>query len=217
MGLQLFAERARVPAPELATFILDTFSYWLTLHLMHRLIRQYRPVPDFPHSAADGALLDMLADRTDIHGLTLHAHFSNPLVAIGAPAGALAVDAANKLGAALVIPEHAEVANAVGAITGTLSLSVEATITPDNERFLVHSPAERRAFADLSSAQAWAMAHVTELLEMKIAGAQGEGFTFHQQVQCLDRTGASTMGSVFLECRVRATAVGRREIAAVMV
>ncbi len=217
LALQLFAQRAQVPMPELAAFILDTFSYWLTLHLMHRLIRQYRTVPDFPHSAADGALLDMLADRTDIHGLTLNAHFANPLVAIGAPAGALAVDAANKLGATLIIPEHAEVANAVGAITGTLTLSAEATITPDQERFLVHSPTERRAFADLPAARAWAMEHVAALLTLKIADAQVDGFAFQHEVQCYDRTGASTMGSMFLECHVRATAAGRREIAPVMV
>jgi len=212
-GLELFAHRANATVPKLAEFILDTFSYWMTLHLMHRLIRHHRPVPDFPHGPADGALLDMLADRTNIQGLTLTAHFDNPLVAIGAPAGALAQDAADKMGATLIIPEHAEVANAVGAITGTLTLSIEATVTPCDEGYLVHSPAERREFSDLTSARQWTSEHVLALLEERIAAAQVEGFHFHTEVQHFDHTGASTMGSMFLECRVRALAVGRPEFA----
>lgn len=217
VGLELFAYRAGVTASKLADFILDTFSFWMTLHLMHRLIRHQRPVPDFPHGPADQALLDMLADRTNIQGLTLTAHFDNPLVAIGAPAQALAREAARKLGAELIIPEHAEVANAVGAITGTFTLSVEATISPNDDSYLVHSPTERRAFATLTAAKEWTSEHVLALLEERITAAQVTGFQFHREVQCFDHTGASTMGSMFLECRVRATAVGRPEFAPIMV
>jgi N-methylhydantoinase A/oxoprolinase/acetone carboxylase beta subunit len=213
LGLRLFADRAGVAVDTLAAFALDTFSYWMTLHLMRRLIRHTRPIPDLPDGPADRALLDMLCDKTNLHGLTLTAHFDHPLVAIGAPAGALATQAADKLGARLIIPEHAEVANAVGAITGTLTLMVEATITPEDECYIVHSPVERRVFAGLNEARAWAADHVRGLIADKITRAQAPGFDFHVEVHEVDRTGASTMGNLFLECHVRATAVGRPEFA----
>jgi len=217
IGLQFFAHRANVAVSRLAEFIFDTFSYWMALHLMHRLIRHARPVPDFPDGPADRALLDMLCDGTNLRGLSLQARFDNPLVAIGAPAGALAPEAARKLGAQVIIPEHAEVANAVGAITGTLTLTAEATITPTNEAFAVHAPNERRLFTELTAARQWAGDQVTASLEEKIAAAKVEGFEFHREVRYIDSTGASTIGNLFLECRVRATAVGRHEFASLAV
>lgn len=214
LGLACFADRRGVSVDELATFILHTFRYWMTVHLLHRVIRHQRAIPAFPHGPADRALLDLLADGEHIQGLSLSAHLDHPLVAIGAPAPLLAADAAHALGAHLIIPEHAEVANAVGAITGTMTLLVEATITPEDEAYSVHSPAERRVFSTLEMAKSWASAHVEALLEEKIHLAAAEGFTFHREVRCLDHTGASRVGSMFLECRVRATAVGRPEFAA---
>ncbi len=215
LGLAIFAHRAEVTVDCLATFIQDTFSYWMTLHLLHRVIRHQRPVPDFPHGPADGALLDMLADGTTMHGLTLNAHFDNPLVAIGAPAEALAPEAARKLGAQVVIPRHAEVANAVGAITGTLTLITEATITPADEMYVVHAPTERRVFGNLDAAKAWASEQVLALLDVRIAEAAVQDFDFHREVRCIDHAGASRIGALFLECQVRATAVGRPEFTAV--
>ncbi|MHB9023357.1 MAG: hydantoinase/oxoprolinase N-terminal domain-containing protein [Armatimonadota bacterium] len=216
LALAFFAHRTGSDIQELADFIFDTFSYWACLHLLHRVLRHGRPLPPFPHTAADRALLDLLADGISLHGLRLHAHFDHPLVAIGAPADALAPAAAHKLGAELIIPEHAEVANAVGAITGAFTLVVEATITPDDDRVIVHSPTERREFLDIDLAKAWACEHVAALLEDKIAVSQAEGFQFHREVRCIDRNGETTMGAVFLECQVRATAVGRPEFPALV-
>ncbi len=209
LGLRLFAHRAGVEPERLAAFAMDTFAYWMTLHLMHRVIRQHMPVPDFPHTAADRALLDMAADGTNLNGLTLSAHFDHPLVVIGAPAQALGATAAEKIGARLLIPEHAEVANAVGAITGVLTLLVEATITPDDDVYIVHSPAERRIFSSLEEAQAWTRPHLMNLLEEKIATAAVTDFDFHRDVQVIKHDGTTTFGNLFLECKLRASAICR--------
>jgi hypothetical protein len=91
-------DRAGAEVERLSAFIMDSFAYWTVLHLLHRVIRHQRPVPDFPHTAADRALLDMVADRTNFYGLTLTAKFDNPLVMIGAPAACFAPQVAEKLG-----------------------------------------------------------------------------------------------------------------------
>lgn len=211
VALQFFANRAGVTTEELAAFIHDTFSYWMAVHLLHRVIRHQFPVPELPHTIADRALLDMLADRTNIGGLTLEAHFENPLVAIGAPASALACEAAIKMGAHLIVPEHAEVANAVGAITGALTIIIDATITPDDDRYIVHTPEAMQEFDNLDNAKAWATEHVMLLLDARVSMGKVQGFQFYREVRCVDRNGATDFGTVFLECQVRATAVGKPE------
>lgn len=217
LAVRLFAHRADVEPDRLAEFVLETFSYWLALHLIHRVVRLERAIPDLPAGPADQALLDMLCDRTSIAGMTLHAQYAHPLVAIGAPAATLAQRAAETFGAQLIVPEHAEVANAVGAITGVFSLSVEANIEPSDEAYIVHSQVERRLFDDIEVAKAWAASHVRDLLDARLTAAGVTGFAIHRDVQVHDRHAASTMGSMFLECVVRATAVGRPEFVGDMV
>jgi len=121
------------------------------------------------------------------------------------------------MGAELVIPEHAEVANAVGAISGALTIAVEATITPDEDCFIVHTPAERREFYELTAARAWVEGHLLDLLDARIAQAKVEGFTFHRDIRFLDHHAAARIGDVFLDARVRATAIGKPEFAGLAV
>jgi len=209
LGVELFAHRVGVLPQAFTAFVLDTFAYRLTRHLLHRLIRYPATSASFPIGPDDRALEDMLVDHTNTHGLTLEARFEHPLVAIGAPSYALAGGAAARLGAELVLPEHAEVANAVGAITGTHTLIFEATITPGGKGYLVHAPSERREFTDLAEAKAWAQALLTGLLEEQIAQESASGFSFHTEVQITDRTGDSTQGAFFLESQARAIGIGK--------
>ena len=211
LGVELFAQRAGVPPAAFADFVLDTFAYRLTRHLLHRLLRHPATSASFPIGPDDRALEDMLVVHSEQFGLTLEAHFTHPLVAIGAPAYALAGGAAAWLGARLHLPEHAEVANAVGAITGTQTLIVEATITAGKHGFIVHAPTERREFSTLKSAKSWATAQVTAALDAQLAEDSTPGFTFHRDLTITDHTGDSTLGALFLESHVRAIGICKPE------
>jgi hypothetical protein len=210
IGLRIFAYRAGMDPTVLAERCLDNFSNEMTLHLLHRVLRHQQPaLPDFPQGPANRALLHLLCNDTAVLGLSLHVQCKNPLIAIGAPAQVLAKDAAARLGAELLVPEHAEVANAVGAISGVLTLQLEATIIPDDNIYIVHTLLECREFDTLKAAQEWASVAMETLLEDRIRDAQVEGFTFHRTIQGFDRFGALGTGDIFLEHRLRATAVGR--------
>ena len=148
----------------------------------------------------------MLADHTEKLGFTLQARYTRPLVAIGAPSYALATGAAARLGAQLLLPEHAEVANAVGAITGTQTLRVEATITTGSKGYIVHAPTARREFSTLPEAKTWARDQVTALLDEQLAAEAIPGCTFHRELTITDHTGDSARGTLFLESRVSALA-----------
>lgn len=99
------------------------------------------------------------------------------LVGIGAPVGLFLPEVARLLGTTAVIPEHAEVANAVGAVTGNVYAACTAEIRQKTgEGFIVYGNAETREFETLEDAEAFAAADAESAAraEAKARGAAGE-------------------------------------------
>lgn len=102
------------------------------------------------------AALDHHRGAVDL-GITLSA----PLVAIGAPAATYYPSVADHVRAPAIVPEHAEVANAVGAVVGRVRVRHACTITqPTKGQFRVHLE-DQPTFGSVANARAKA----TELLE----------------------------------------------------
>src|SRR5581483_1685766 len=100
---------------------------------------------------------------------------ANPLVAIGAPAAAFYPEIARRLGARLIVPEHAAVCNAVGAVVGVVSETVDILVNqPQWKVFRVHDPAGIRDFAEPEEAIATATVVARDLA---IAAARRAGAT----------------------------------------
>ncbi|MGH8303731.1 MAG: hydantoinase/oxoprolinase family protein [Steroidobacteraceae bacterium] len=134
---------------------------------------------------------------------------ANPLVAIGAPAGAFYPEVARRLGAQLVVPEHAAVCNAVGAVVGVVSETVDILVNqPQWKVFRVHDPAGIRDFAEAEEAIALAKDLSRELA---LAAARRAGATDpHVETFVTERRAASSSGDSYLaEAVVRARATGR--------
>lgn len=133
-----------------------------------------------------------------------------PLVAVGAPVAAYFPRVAAGLGARLVIPEHAEVANAVGAVTGRVVGRAEAVIRPERpEGFAVVAPDGRRTFATLAEAEAFAEEFVRRHALEKAQASGGSGIRV--TVERREETAPLASGwgdGVLMELRVSATAVG---------
>jgi hypothetical protein len=78
---------------------------------------------------------------------------ATPLVAIGAPAAAYFPEVARRLGAQLLVPEHAAVCNAVGAAVGLVAESCEVLVNqPTFKVFRVHDPAGSRDYSEAHEA-----------------------------------------------------------------
>ncbi|MHB9024388.1 MAG: hydantoinase/oxoprolinase N-terminal domain-containing protein [Armatimonadota bacterium] len=209
LGLALFAYYAGRTDDALATELYIQFANDLARHLLHRLVASRYPFLSVSAEAAERALFDMIVTDTRINGLAVLPRCDRPLIAIGAPAEALASLASHKLAAKLIVPEHADVANAVGAITGACAITVEATITQDDKIFLVHTPKTRREFPSFEEANAWAGEHIRSLLDERIAASRVEGLTFTQDVRTIQRLGELRDGPLFLDGKVRGIAVGK--------
>ncbi|HUO95694.1 MAG TPA: hydantoinase/oxoprolinase family protein [Steroidobacteraceae bacterium] len=134
---------------------------------------------------------------------------ATPLVAIGAPVGAYYPEVARRLGAPLSIPEHAAVCNAVGAVAGVVSQTVEVLVNqPTFKVFRVHDPAGTRDYADAEPA----IEHARRLSrELALAAALRAGAIDPHVETTLTEKRAQVGGSVdyLAEAVLRSTATGR--------
>jgi len=136
----------------------------------------------------------------------IHAEFSCPVVGIGAPVQSYLPEACRMYGFEPIIPEHSEVANAVGAVVGRVAVKTKATISPGKEGFAVHGPFEYKVFSTIESAQEYAEKHVTEYLKTQVHDNYA-GLKFKYDVHTQHRTAAATGEEVLIESVTRGTAV----------
>jgi len=155
----------------------------------------------------DGSLLDV--------ELTLR----RPVVAIGAPVPTYFPVVARRLRTHLCIPEHAGIANAVGAVVGGVMQTARAIIRPmEGLGFRVHLGTGVRDYPNLSDAADFALAEMARVAEeMAVAAGAGEG-AVQVQTRRNDhivriKKDEDVYEEVFLQCDIVAVAVGRPKLA----
>lgn len=156
----------------------------------------------------------LAADGGEGRLLRVALSLNRPLVAIGAPVATYYPEVARRLGTRLVIPPHADVCNAVGAVAGGVAQSVSALITaPSEGLFRVHLPAGNADFTDVERAADHALAQARGLAVERARAAGAEDVEVrHRRTDKVHRDAAGL--SIFIESRVDVTAFGRPRIAA---
>jgi len=133
---------------------------------------------------------------------------ATPLIAIGAPAGSYYPEVARRLGARLLVPEHAAVCNAVGAVAGVVSETSEVLVNqPEFEVFRVHDPAGSRDYPDAHAAieHAKRVSRDLALAAARRAGASNP----HVETSVIERRAHSEFEDYLAEATVRSRATGR--------
>ncbi len=127
------------------------------------------------------AFLRLALDSLDGGELGCTLTLRRPLVAIGAPVSAYMPEAARRLNTELVIPQHAEVANAVGAVAGSVVVRRHVLINPlaDEEVLRLHLPDGPRDFEKLEQAVAYAQQAMPEIVEAHARAAGAEQVEVH--------------------------------------
>lgn len=104
-----------------------------------------QPAADGPATDSDGAAPGPMLD--------LAPRLGRPLVAIGAPAATYYPDIGRRLSSRPLVPRHAEVCNAIGAVAGRVIRSVTIAISaPSEGLFRVHGEDGPRDYPDLDTA-----------------------------------------------------------------
>lgn len=139
-----------------------------------------------------------------------------PLVAIGAPVRTYFPAVAEKMHTQLIIPDHAEVANAVGAVAGSVMQTLRAFIKPlAPERFRVHLPVGIQDFDNFEEAIAYATEEARSLADehARYAGASAVQVHISRKDQIIDSGNGVPSGGFFLGTEIKATAIGRPKLA----
>jgi len=216
VGLRLYARQLGESVENVIEAVRREVDRKLATELISKFITDESQHPSVLGCNVCSLLVDKaLGVRKNDSGVSVDMRITFPLIAIGAPVQAYFPGVASLLDTKLVIPEHAEVANAVGAITGTIVETAEVTITPiytpiGIAHFTVHTPIDKRDFDKFKDASEYAMriAKQEAIQKAKRAGAS----EVELQIACSDQKGTVAKdqgGDVFLGSNIKAIAMGK--------
>ena len=144
--------------------------------------------------------------------MQISARLAVPVIGLGASAPAYYGAVGAALGCEMILPEHAGVANAIGAVVGQVSQRATGTLTsPSEGRFAAHLPSGLAVFTD----QEAALAALTEALTQEAraralrAGAVDLHLTTGRDIREAEVEGRR----MFIEAVVTVTASGRPRVA----
>ncbi len=164
--------------------------------------RKLHDLPEDWQFLLDKAFID------DGRGLGLTIAIRRPIIAIGAPAQTLVPEVRKHLQAEILVPEHADVANAIGAIGSEITVREEVLIRPGHaSNYVLHGSEERIEFNSLDKAteKAVEISRARAIDRAIEAGAASPSIT----VTHTDHAGStSDAGQIFLERRITAIASG---------
>ncbi|MFZ1726811.1 MAG: hydantoinase/oxoprolinase family protein, partial [Albidovulum sp.] len=135
-----------------------------------------------------------------------------PVIGLGASAPSYYGAVGERLGVRMILPEHAGVANAIGAVVGQIAMHAEGSVTsPGPGRYVVHLPTGPENFPDRATALSTLQTALTEEASDKArrAGVEEIRLTSEQNLSEVDIEGQP----MFIEARLKVTAHGRPRIA----
>ncbi|MEH7828445.1 hydantoinase/oxoprolinase family protein [Gemmobacter denitrificans] len=135
-----------------------------------------------------------------------------PVIGLGASAPSYYGAVGQAIGARMILPEHAGVANAIGAVVGQVRQSLSGLVTsPGEGRFVAHLPEGNQLFADRDQALAALEAALGAEVQARALRAGAAETTL--QASCDLREAEIEGRRMFIEARVTVTAAGRPRVA----
>ena len=217
LGAQLLARRLRLTADELCRQVVERVSQRVAIELVSKALADDGIAARWDQEPAAAALLARALDGASRNGagprdLQCRLALRLPVIAIGAPVTAYVPAAAERLQTELIIPPHAEVANAVGAVAGGVVQQVHATIYPSSagDHFRLHLPDAVCDFPTLSEAAAFG----EDALSARAVGQAQQAGAVQVEVRLVREDITAPVAEdygmdVYLETRLTATATGR--------
>lgn len=146
-------------------------------------------------------------DNSGVFSVTIS--MRRPIIGVGAPASAYLRPVAAQLRTDIHIPEHAEVASAVGAVASGVVQTIRVLIRPldGSNAFRVHLPFGVRDFTELTPAVSYARDSARRLARRRAHEAGANYVKVH--IEQHDRTARVYNDRIYIETEVIATAVGR--------
>lgn len=205
-------DRLAETVEDMAQMIIDQLTHQTSLALLESAFAEEDT--DFGLSPATLAQHVLMQKGLDQHRglLRFDAGLNLPVVGLGASAPTYYPAVGNRVGTQMILPRHAGVANAVGAVVGRVSFRRAGTITaPAEGRFRVHLDSGPEDFVDAEQAMTVLENHLTQEArkDAREAGAQDINISATRDI----RTAKAEAREVFLEAEIMVEASGRARIA----
>jgi N-methylhydantoinase A/oxoprolinase/acetone carboxylase beta subunit len=205
-------DRFAADAPAMAQAVIDRLTAQTATCLLEAALAE-DPLLS-PHGAGVLATHPLLAAALAGHPgpVALSARLAVPVVGLGASAPAYYPAVGRALGAEMILPADAGVANAIGAVVGQVIQRVSGVVTsPAEGRFVTHGPAGVAVFGDRDTALATLEAALVAEAGARAAaaGAEETAATVAREIREVPIEGRM----MFVEARLTATAAGRPRVA----
>jgi len=215
LGAEVLSAQARCDRDELCRAVVDGVSDRAATALVGKALSDKSGPPRWEQEPTAALLLERALDGG--HGAALGCTLTlrQPLVAIGAPVAAYMPRVAEQLHTRLIIPPHAAVANAVGAVVGGVVQRQQVLVSPLDGRLRLYLPDGVHDFALLEEAVAFAQGWMHTWLEAQ--ARQAGAAQVEIQIDRRDTyapVGAGWGEQVYLGTQLTFTAVGRPSPAA---
>lgn len=176
LGAELLAAQAGVSVQAFCEQVVTGVAHVAATEIIRKALEGDVGRGTWHHEPGTAAFLRLAMDGANGGELACALTLHRPLVAIGAPVAAYMPETARRLNTELVIPPHAEVANAVGAVSGSVVVRQRVLINPlaDEEVLRAHLPGGPRDFEKLEEAVAYIQDTVPALLEAQARAAGAE-------------------------------------------
>jgi N-methylhydantoinase A/oxoprolinase/acetone carboxylase beta subunit len=212
LGARVLAAVGRRSHDGLCHEVIESVSRLAAKALISKVLSDESHLPTWDSEPTAAFLLDRALDGRQESDLDLNVRLRQPVVAIGAPVEAYMPRVAERLHTRLLIPSHADVANAVGAVAGGVVQHQRVLISPiqDGETFRLHLPEGIHDLDDLEEAVAFAQEKMTPWitdLAQKVGAGQVEVQMVREDRDVLVKSGWGD--KLYLGTELYFTAVGR--------
>nr|MBX2824477.1 hypothetical protein [Gammaproteobacteria bacterium] len=191
-----------------AEFVRERVSQLTALAVLETVLADSRDRPGLQLSSDERKFIRSTFIPAPDMPLSLSAQLTYPVMGIGAPAASYYPRVGEMLSTSIELPEFASVANALGAVVGSVRQSQTLTITPaGGKRVRVHALDGPREFDQLDTAADWAREQLEEQVAAlaKAAGATEYELSSQRNDTIVDNNG----DKVFFESTIAVHATGR--------
>ncbi len=209
-------QRMGLSADQLSQMVREAVIRRLAMAILNRVLSLHGESDDVWREPVARRLVERALEDIGLPELDVRLQLRQPIVALGAPAQAYFDQVAARLHAELILPEHAPVANAVGAVSGSVMHTCEMRLVAQYEvtgitGYTLHSSAGLWEFKELEQALAFARERGRELA---IQGARAAGAaTVQVEEEALEERATALDGEpLYLGTRLRFTGIGRPDL-----
>jgi N-methylhydantoinase A/oxoprolinase/acetone carboxylase beta subunit len=208
--IKILAQLCGMEVEELVKFLIHKFENNLAEEIFKKQLEKDVDTSE-EHTALSQLLMNSIISKTN-SSYSIDVTLKNPIIGIGAPVDYFLPAASEKLHAQAIIPQDADVANALGAITSNIVIKKTLSIIPGRPGgFVVQGISGAKTFSQVNAAESLAIGHLKKLILdlAKKAGTTSE----RVEMEIVDKIVKTKNGSnLFMGRLINATLTGAPDL-----